>query len=270
MAEETAPVVVQEEAKQETAPAEEPKAETAPAPPVEEKKVEEKKPEEKKPEAVSGKLLAIQKAERELAAKHAKLKEVEAKLAEFENVKRLVKANPDKALEVLGISYEDLARVRIAASTNPEYQGLRAELEEMKEATARAKREAEEAQAKQQAAAYEKWQKDTIAQASDPKQYPMIAHFDVGHVVVQVIDEHWRRTKEIMPVAEAAAKVEKYYAEKVAGLKPKEPEKPKEAPKKEVPAATLSADLRPGASAGAVSEQEAFERAKRALASLGF
>jgi hypothetical protein len=158
---------------------------------------------------------------RENAAK-AREKEVEAKLqriAEFESVKD---NDPNKALELLGLDYDQLTRARLADGQVPpdaqikkvedkfEAYKKEKELEAEKEAQA-AKLEAEQ---KEQAAISNFKSEINTYLKDNANRYELIAFEGQEDLVFEVIDAHYNRTLALAQKAYAAGEIG---ADKVIG-----------------------------------------------------
>lgn len=158
--------------------------------------------------------------ESEVDGKYKTLAEREAKVAEFESLKT---TNPLKALELLGLSYEDLTKIALADGNVPpelEIRKVRAELDEFKNSQVEAlQRQAEEAKQlaeKREQATLEAFKGDIakyISENSD--RYELIAFEGKQDLVFDVIEEHFERTKnpetglgEILKTDQAADKIE--------------------------------------------------------------
>lgn len=214
------------EIKTEQALGAEPKDGPAPTPP----------PQAKAEDRVSSKLDILIKREAQAIARErlAKEKETElqaklAKMQEFESVK----TNPKKALELLGLSYDELTQSFLKDGEVPpevEIRRLKEELEAFKSSTKQERqtdKEQQEQELKRQAEAKEKQAIDGFkgeikTYLDDNKaRYELIGFELQQDLVFEVIDEHYNRTIDpetgsgkVMTIAEAADKVEKYLEEK--------------------------------------------------------
>lgn len=202
--------------------------------------VETPEVQETKDEKISPKLQVLIKRERaaiereraakaketELQSAFKERDEIKAKIAEFESLK---KTNPMKALEMIGLSYQDLTNVALAdGNVTPEIQikQLREEWESERKTREMADKQREEDSVNQRK------QKETEATAEFQKEisdyltqnvvrYELIAFENAESLVYDVIDEHYERTKDqetgigkILTIAEAADKVEKHLEQK--------------------------------------------------------
>ena len=158
--------------------------------------------------------------EAEFEAKHKAFLEREAKLAEFENLKS---TNPMKALELLGLSYQDLTQTALNdGSVPPEVQVRKVEEKfdsyiKAQQLAEQEKAETAQRQAKQQE---EKVIGDFKAEITsfinaDPKTYELIKFEGLEELIYDTIDENYNRTIDpqtgigkIMSIKEAADKIE--------------------------------------------------------------
>lgn len=185
---------------------------------------------------VSSKLDILIKREAQAIARErlAKDKEadIEAKLkriADFE----AAKTDPDKALGLLGLSYDELTQAKLRDGQIPpevEIRKLKEELDAFKNSTKQEKQtetEQRELEVKRQTEAREKQAVDNFKgeikqYLSDNKaRYELIEFESQNELVFEVIDEHYNRTIDpdtgtgkVMSISEAADKVEKYLEEK--------------------------------------------------------
>lgn len=196
-----------------------------------------------KDEPIAGKLSVLMERERQALTRERlaktqeeKLRDRLKKIEEFESVK----TNPKKALEMLGLSYDDLTQSILKDGELPpsveiqrlrdEITGLRDQLKQDKDLEAEEKKKnilSAETNAvtnfKSEIGEYLKGQSD---------RYELIDFEQAHELVYDVIDEHYNRTinpqtgtGKVMAIAEAADKVEKHLEEKY--LKAKEKNKVK-------------------------------------------
>lgn len=200
-------------------------------------------PTNKPEERVSGKIEVLirreqaalvrerQAKERE-AALEAKLKAIEereARVNEFETKKK----NPKEALELLGLSYDDITQAHLNDGELPpqiEIKKLRQEVEEYKRLQKSEKdqeKEAALAEAKRHAEAQETKAIDTFKEeintyiTDNSSRYELIRFEGEEQLVYDVIDEHYNRTIDeatglgkVMLIKEAADKVEEHLEQK--------------------------------------------------------
>lgn len=178
-----------------------------------------------KDERVSSKLEVLirrEKAalEREKLAK-AKEAELEAKLARINEFESL-KTNSKKALDVLGLTYEELTQsllqdgelppeVKIKKVEDKVDQFLKAREEEERQRAEADRKKAEEQNAKV-ISDYKEEIKTYLKDNSS--RYEFINFEGQQDLVFEVIDEHFNRTEKVLSINEAADKVEAYLEEK--------------------------------------------------------
>lgn len=189
-------------------------------------------PTQKADERISPKLEVLIRREqaavnRERAAK-AKEQELEAKLKRYEEFES-VKSNPKKALEMLGLDYNQLTQSLISDGSIPpevhikkleeKFDSLKSETEQKEQ-----QRKQEEEQRAQQNAerAIQNFKGDITTYLSDNKErYELIEFEGQQELVFDVIDEHYNRTLDpesgigkVMSIQEAADKVEEHLEKK--------------------------------------------------------
>ena len=158
--------------------------------------------------------------EADLEAKLKAFEERERKVSDFESLKT---KDPMKALELLGLSYQDLTQTALNdGSVPPEIQVRKVEEKldsylKAQEAAERQRAEDAQKQAKQQE---EKIISDFRAEInsfidSDPKSYELIKFEGLTDLVYDIVDEHYSRTinpetgiGEILSIKDAADKLE--------------------------------------------------------------
>lgn len=194
---------------------------------------------------------AAKAREAEITAKLAALEEREAKIKEFESLK---KSNPMKALELLGLNYQQLTEVALAdGNLTPDIklkmleEKFDSRLNAQEAAIAKEREEA----AKKQAAQFEKAVEDFKTEIGkylkeNSDRYELISFEQSEDLIYDVIEEHFERTKdeetgigETMTIQQAADKVEEFLEKKYSKAKdlkkvqafltpkPVAPEKPK-------------------------------------------
>ncbi len=165
---------------------------------------------------------------RENAAK-AREAELEAKLArisEFESVKE----NPKKALEMLGLNYDELTKSILAdGEIPPEVKIKRVEekfdkfREEQTQEAEKSKRLAQAQAQEREASAISGFKSEITTYLKDNDQrYELIKFEGQEDLVFEVIDEHYNRTAKdsengvgkVMSISEAADKVEQHLEQK--------------------------------------------------------
>jgi len=190
-------------------------------------------------ESVSPKLQVLMERERQALnrermakSQEEKLQEKLKKLEEFESIK----TNPKKALEVLGLSYDQLTESILKDGEIPpgvEIQRLRAELEEHKAQLRQEKEQALEHQKKQVSQQEEKAVSEFKTEIneyvrSNANRYELIDFENAHELIFDVIEEHYSRTinpetgvGKVMSIADAADKVEEHLEKKYLAAKDK-------------------------------------------------
>jgi hypothetical protein len=183
----------------------------------------------------SPRLLAIAQKERanlqrrmELKRYDAQLRQREAQVKQYEQLKSQAKLNPLKTIESLGINYTDLTNfVLNNGKPTPEIEigAVKSELEQMKQAQIQREQQAR-IQAKQQAEREVKEVIDNYRESVDsfvmnnPSEYKLINKFDAQDMIVSTTQEYFERTRragnpKILSNKEAADLVEQYLRDQV-------------------------------------------------------
>jgi len=192
-----------------------------------------------KEEPISPKLAVLMERERQALNREKMAKTQEEKLRErlqkveqFESVKK----DPKKALEFLGLSYDELTQSILKDGEIPpsvEIKGLRDEIDQLKEQLKlKAQTEAEEQQKKvseQETRAVSEFKSEINDYLkSNAQRYELIDFEQANELVYEVIDEHYNRTIDqttgvgkVMPIQEAADRVEEYLEKKYLAAKEK-------------------------------------------------
>lgn len=229
--------------------------------------------------------------ERMAKAQEEKLREQLKKIQEFEQVK----TDPKKALETLGLSYDQLTQTILKDGEVPpqvEIQRLREELEQYKAQIKQEKDQELEARKKQvneqeQKAVTDYKQEIHQFLKDNSARYELIDFENAQDLVFEVIDEHYNRTMntetgvgQIMSIAEASDKVEEHLEKKYLAAKEKNKVKAfwgaipkpvqtkieKQAFLSQKPPQTLSNNLTPGMQKKAPPPRSDSERVAKALA----
>lgn len=167
--------------------------------------------------------------ERERFAKmrEAELEEKLGRIKSFEEAK----TNPSKALEMLGLNYDQLTQYMLKDGETPpqvEIERLRKELEQIKNGFKEEKdKELErqkEMQAHQERQAVDGFKQEIGEYIKENKdRYELTNYEEAADLVFDVIDKHYQRTTDpetgkgkIMPIAEACDKVEAHFEKKYA------------------------------------------------------
>jgi hypothetical protein len=186
---------------------------------------EPKAQENPKDERISSKLEVLirrEKAalERERLAK-AKEAELEAKLARFNEFDSL-KDNPKKALDLLGLTYEQLTQSLLQDGELPPEIKIK-KVEDKVDQFLKAREDEERQRAEQEKKRLEDEQAKVVSQFQDEiktylkdnsSRYEFINFEGQQDLVFEVIDEHFARTQKVLSITEAADKVEQYLEDK--------------------------------------------------------
>lgn len=201
------------------APAQEPEKAAAAAPPV---------AEVPKPDPLSKGFQAMARKDKELRARQVQIRQMEAQIQEREaqiaRFEQLKHQNPVEAIKALGLSYEDLTNFQLAGGQLPTAE---LEIKNIKEQMAAyvERQEAEKAdlRAQQQAQAAAQVQetlnefKGQVAEyiKSKPDDYEMITIEgpEALDLVYSTVEAHFNRTKQVLPMEDAAKLVEQYLTE---------------------------------------------------------
>lgn len=165
---------------------------------------------------------AAKQKEQELEAKLAAFTAREAKVSEFESTK----TNPKKALDLLGLNYDELTKSLLADGSIPpevEIKKLRDEFGNYKQGQEEAERKrAEDLKAQavaQETQAVTNFKAEISTYINDnAARYEFISFDQRQDEVFDLIDAHFERTRDpetgvgkVMKIAEAADKIEEYY-----------------------------------------------------------
>lgn len=168
--------------------------------------------------------LAKQK-EAELESKMQAFEEREARIKEFEGAK----GNSKKALELLGLNYDELTRSQLADGEIPPDVQIK-KIEEKFDAFKTAKEQEDQQRAEEQKRLAAEQEQTAISNfkteintylKDNTARYELIAFENQEQLVFDVIDEHYNRTLntetgigKVMNIKEAADKVEEYLEQK--------------------------------------------------------
>lgn len=158
---------------------------------------------------------ALAKKERETVAKIAEWKPKFEAAEKFEAARAKVAEDPFAALDILGIDLQKLVDSAIGHGKSETVEGRLERLErERKEERAKATADADALSAQQQQAVFDNY-KSSVASAidADPDTNELIIARKAHGVVYDVIVEHWNKTGQLMPTADAAKLVEDHFFE---------------------------------------------------------
>lgn len=171
--------------------------------------------------------------EKDIETRLKSMSEREAKLAQFESLKS---TQPLKALEMLGLSYQELTQIALAdGNITPDIQIKKIEdrfdkfEKSQVEALQRQEEEQKSLNVRKETEALENFKGEITKYLSDNAQrYELIEFEQAQEVVFDTIEEHYERTRkaavdktgdpsasgEILTIAQAADKVELYYEQR--------------------------------------------------------
>lgn len=227
----------------------------------------------------------LAKQERALRQREAQLKAGAAKQAEWEKARQEATTNPLKALEALGLSYEQITQFMLNGSKpTPEL-----ELQSVKQEMAAFRKEQEDKaialKAEQESKAKAEYQ-TTLSEFNSEVDNFIKTHADTYEltnlyegqsIVSATIEQHFANTKKILSIEEASNLVEKYFEEQVqaatkskkfqAKQTPKEEGQPRREQAAKSSAPTLSNELTSSAPSMLPAKTE-NDRMQRAMAAL--
>jgi hypothetical protein len=235
------------------------------------------------------------KRQEEIKAREAALAEKEKGLSSMEQLRKQVAENPLKALELLGVTYQQVTDFVLKGeqpTPDLQVQGLKNELEELKKRLEDKDKNATEEQKRRSEEEFNKTLNDFKAGVdsfieSNAEKFELLNTYKGGELVMAIIEQHYQDTKKaaeesgqgspvIMKTEQACELAEKFYegeVEKALGLKKvtaKVNPQPKEESKPDSPAqqrATLTNQMSSSAPSMLPAATEA-DRMKRALAKL--
>lgn len=154
-----------------------------------------------------------------MKAQKAALEEAHRQVVAFEEARQTAKTNPLAALDALGLSYEEITQHLLNGNTPTpaaEVAAVRQELEqlraEQREAQERAEKAAQDRLAQEQAQIIESFRASAIEHvATNADRYELTTVNNAAHLVPQVIEEHFAKTKQLLTVAQGAELVEKHF-----------------------------------------------------------
>jgi hypothetical protein len=243
--------------------------------PIEEKKFPEPQVSEKFRAAAQREKQANQRM-REAKALQAQVLAQQQKVQEFEQYKAQARQNPLKALESLGLTYEDLAQYMVNGgkpSIDSEIKSVREEFEQWKkqfeEKELSQKQEQEKLKQLQEQKALEDFTKSIESFVEQNKDtYKFVNAYSGSQIILNHCIEHAKRTGDVLDMKEAAQAAEDYLREewkKGQALMQPVAEQPGE------PRKTLNNSMSQTLSSAPsmLPAKNENERLKRALAALG-
>lgn len=228
---------------------------------------------------------ALAKKERALQAQMQQLKAAQAKQAEYESARAQAASNPIKALESLGLSYEQITQFMLNGNkVTPELElkGVKDEIAAFKAEQLKREEDAKTAQEKRAKAEYQATLSEFNQEVADfistnAETYELTSLFEGQAIVSATIEQHFAQTKKILSIKEASELVEKYFEDQVnvaqkakkfqAKQQPKEESQPRREQSSKTAAPTISNELTSSAPSmlPAKTEQDRLRRAMAAL-----
>ncbi len=228
---------------------------------------------------------ALAKKERALQRQMAELKAQQSKVSEYEAARKAAAQNPVKALEALGLTYEQLTQFLLNGNKpTPELEiaSVKQEIERLRNETALKEKAAREAQEQAARAEYQRTLSEFNAEINDyvksnADKYELTAMYQGESIVQATIEQHFNNTKKILSIQEATELVEKYFEEQVAAAQktkkfqaksqPKEGGQPKGEQAAKTSSPTLANELTSSAPSLLPAKTES-DRLRRAMAAL--
>lgn len=161
----------------------------------------------------------ISRKQKELFDREKQLKEQAAKYKDYEEMEALKDSNPLEYLRKKGVNLESLIIAAASEGEEPTVDQKLSKLEKLladeQAARQKDKDDAEKAKAEAQKAAEQKFIDDYKKKIetdikADLDKYECINAQNAYNLVYSVIEETWETTRTVMPIADAAEKVETY------------------------------------------------------------
>lgn len=230
---------------------------------------------------------ALAKKERAIQKQLAEVKAAQAKIQAYDRDRASAKQNPIKALEAMGLSYEEITNFILnGQKPTPELElkAVRDEVEALKkqdlDRQARAKQLAKERAEREYQETLNEFKEEVGSFLDENKDsYELTTMYNGNEIIEATIEQHFKSTGKLMSIKEAAELVEAYFEEQVkAATKTKKfqktdqsSEKVKDQVKKEMgtkqASPTLSNNITSSAPSLLPAKTEA-DRLQRAMAAL--
>lgn len=184
---------------------------------------------------------ALAKKERALQKQMSEIKAAQAKMSDWEKARTEATTNPIKALEMLGLSYEQITQFMLngnKVTPELEIQAVKKQIADMKvEQENKVKAELEASQNKAKAE-YQRTLSEFNQEVGDfVKQhsgdYELTAMYQGEAIISATIEQHYTNTKKILSIKDAADLVEKYFEDQVAAAQKTKKFQAKQTPKEE-------------------------------------
>jgi hypothetical protein len=188
-----------------------------------------------------GRFTALAKKERQLQKQMAELKQQQARLAQFEKARSEAAQNPLKALESLGLSYEQITQFLLnnnKPTPELELQGVKQEIERLRQETALKEQRAKQAQEQAAKAEYQRTLQEFSQEVSDyldenAGTYELTKMYEGQSIIQATIEQYFAQTKKIMSIEDAAKLVEKYFEDQVEAAQKTKKFQAKQTPKED-------------------------------------
>jgi hypothetical protein len=169
--------------------------------------------------ALAKKEAALHRQREQIKADKAAIEDAARRVAEFESVRSTAKMNPIKALESLGLTYDQVTEFVMNGNkptVGSEVESVRAEIEKLRSEQEEARRAAEErAQAqveKEYESVIENFKSSAERHVEENKnRYELTVANNGSSLVYEVVEQHFNETGKLLPLDEAAGLVESYF-----------------------------------------------------------
>lgn len=163
-------------------------------------------PRERSPQELAA-LRTLMSREKALKKKEQDLKAAQKDLEEYRSLRDTASKDPIKAMQALGISYEEAAKRAAAGDKVDPMEPLKKDIEELKTLVQDSQRREEELRTK---ALWDEAANQVEEYVSSSDKYPYTkAAPNGGRLVFEAIRAHYRQTGELLSEDEAASDVEK-------------------------------------------------------------
>ena len=163
------------------------------------------------------------KKQQEFKSQQAQMQKQAEQYQQFEALRQQVASNPLKAMEVLGISYQQLTDF-ILNGQKPtpelEVQQVRKEVEALKQQRQLEQQQAQQMQKRREEARFQADSKEFDEDISkfmtdNVEKYELVSMHAAQPIIRATIEQHYRNTKQIMDIEDATKLVEEYLEEQV-------------------------------------------------------
>lgn len=176
------------------------------------------KPEEEKHEFLSPKFALLAKEQKRLADERKRIQEDRKnpefqEFLEYKKLKASAKSDPLTALEKLGLTYDELTDYVISGkhTKDPAIRTLEEKIAKMDAERVEREKKVQEELKEAQLNQFKSEIKEECLKASD--ELELVNIYQAHNLVYNVIQEYYDKTEKVMPIQEAAKKVEAYLEE---------------------------------------------------------